>query len=194
MSQAVRDDVADRLVKLKLKEMFGWKFLNADPHMGNFVYNSVTKKLGLLDYGSCKEMDSALAKGVARFMLACADGDRAAADAWFEAEGVVQEADEAAWGDQIFAYNAHLWQMFGSDAPFDFFAWYQDPKLQGFKQNVEYQNEAWSKQKVDEKQPNALMKPEILLITEYLMQIMLHCGRLKAKIPVRKYLLAAVEA
>ena len=80
------------------------------------------------------------------------------------------------------------------DAPFDFYAWYQDPKLQGFKQNVEYQNEAWSKQKVDEKQPNALMKPEILLITEYLMQIMLHCGRLKAKIPVRKYLLAAVEA
>ena len=54
-------------------------------------------------------------------------------------------------------------------------------------------NEAWSKQKVDEKQPNALMKPEILLITEYLMQIMLHCGRLKAKIAVRKYL-AAVEA
>ena len=147
VSQAVRDDVADRLVKLKLKEMFGWRFLNADPHMGNFVYNSVTKKLGLLDYGSCKEMDAGLAKGVARFMLACADGDRAAADAWFTAEGVVQEADEAAWGDQIFAYNAHLWQMFGSDAPFDFFAWYQDPKLQGFKQNVEYQNEAWSKQK-----------------------------------------------
>ena len=102
--------------------------------------------------------------------------------------------DEAKWGDQIFAYNAHLWQMFGSDAPFDFFAWYEDPKLQGFKQNVEYQNEAWSKQKVAEGAPNALMKPEILLITEYLMQIMVHCGRLKAKIPVRKYLLAAVEA
>ena len=37
VSQAVRDDVADRLVRLKMKEMFHWRFLNADPHLGNFV-------------------------------------------------------------------------------------------------------------------------------------------------------------
>ena len=194
VSQAVRDDVADRLVKLKLKEMFGWRFLNADPHMGNFVYNSVTKKLGLLDYGSCKEMDAGLAKGrrpvharvrrrrPRRRRRVVRGGGRGAGGG----RGGVGRPNLRVQRPPV----ADVWL----DAPFDFFAWYQDPKLQGFKQNVEYQNEAWSKQKVDEKQPNALMKPEILLITEYLMQIMLHCGRLKAKIPVRKYLLAAVEA
>ena len=156
-------------------------------------YNSVTKRLGLLDYGSCKEMDAGLAKGVARFMLACADGDRAAADVWFREAGVVQAADDSTWGDQIYEYNRYLWQMFGSAGAFDFKAWYDDPKMQGFKANIEYQNEAWSKQRLSD-DANALMAPEILLITEYLMQIMLHCGRLRACIPVRDYLLRAVEA
>ena len=38
----MRNTVAERLLRLKFKELFSWHFMNADPHLGNFHYNDAT--------------------------------------------------------------------------------------------------------------------------------------------------------
>ena len=49
--------------------------MNCDPHFGNFVFNSVTKKLGLLDYGYCKALERGSMRSLAGWFLAIADDD-----------------------------------------------------------------------------------------------------------------------
>ena len=75
VAQSVRDATAERLVRIKMKELFSWCFLNADPHLGNFVFNATTHKLGLLDFGFCKQFPRKSASHVAQLFLGCADAD-----------------------------------------------------------------------------------------------------------------------
>lgn len=204
VAQTIRDDVAERLVRIKFKELFVWHFMNCDPHFGNFVFNSVTKRLGLLDYGYCKALERGSMRSLAGWFLAIADDDRKAADAWLDAENIIRDEDrKAGYADQLYEYNRFLYSPFAEDAPFDFKAWYDSPTMRGFKDNVDYQNDAWGKQQLGGSGAGAgkgaeggegLISQQVMLITEYIMQILLHCGRLQAKIAVRRYLLDAVEA
>ena len=58
--------MAERLLRLKFKELFSWHFMNADPHLGNFHYNDATGTIGLVDFGNCKHTDPADARFVAQ--------------------------------------------------------------------------------------------------------------------------------
>ena len=39
MPQEVRDDVGTRLLRLTLRELFDWRFMQTDPNWGNFLYD-----------------------------------------------------------------------------------------------------------------------------------------------------------
>lgn len=42
LDQKVRDEVGTKLLRLTLKELFEWRFMQTDPNWGNFLYDTGT--------------------------------------------------------------------------------------------------------------------------------------------------------
>ncbi|KAI9142514.1 ABC1 family-domain-containing protein [Paraphysoderma sedebokerense] len=54
MSQPVRDSVAIRVLRLCLRELFEFRFMQTDPNYANFLYEAKTNQIKLLDFGSTR--------------------------------------------------------------------------------------------------------------------------------------------
>ena len=77
---------------------------------------------------------------------------------------------------------------------FAFKPWFDDPRMKGFMDGVSYQNAEWAKQEAVKYDDGSVrvVDPTLTLMCEYILQILLHCGRLRAVVSVRKYLVNAV--
>ena len=66
--------------------------------------------------------------------------------------------------------------------------------MKGLKETVSYQNKEWAKQEAVKYDDGSVrvVDPTLGLMTESILQILLHCGRLRAVVSVRKYLVDAV--
>ena len=55
LSQDDRDWVGTQILRLCLRELMEWRFMQTDPNWTNFLYNKETQKLELLDFGASRE-------------------------------------------------------------------------------------------------------------------------------------------
>lgn len=55
LPQDVRDNIGRQLLELTVRELFEWRFMQTDPNWANFMYNSATNKVGLVDFGAARE-------------------------------------------------------------------------------------------------------------------------------------------
>lgn len=61
LSQQRRDQLGKNFLELYFKELFDWKFVQTDPHLGNYkieIDSYGNDKIILLDFGATKEFDS----------------------------------------------------------------------------------------------------------------------------------------
>ena len=54
MDQQTRNRAARRLLRLTVKELFEWNFMQTDPNWGNYLYDPATDRIVLLDFGACQ--------------------------------------------------------------------------------------------------------------------------------------------
>ena len=52
MGQEVRDAVGTLLLRLTLRELFQWRFMQTDPNWGNFMNDAHSGVLNLIDFGA----------------------------------------------------------------------------------------------------------------------------------------------
>jgi len=74
--QAVRDAAGTALLRLTLRELFEWRFMQTDPNWGNFLYDD--RGAGLLtaiDFGACREFPPSFVNPYREMVVACATGD-----------------------------------------------------------------------------------------------------------------------
>jgi aarF domain-containing kinase len=76
LSQEHRNDVARQLLKLTLRELFEWRFMQTDPNWGNFFYDAERRVVGLLDFGATRDFPKAFVDDYLRLVWAAANGDR----------------------------------------------------------------------------------------------------------------------
>ncbi|KAI3437965.1 hypothetical protein D9Q98_000409 [Chlorella vulgaris] len=76
MSQAVRDEVGTKLLKLTLRELFLWRYMQTDPNWGNFLYDPATGRINLIDFGAAKAYEPHFVSEYLSMVAACADKDR----------------------------------------------------------------------------------------------------------------------
>ncbi|KAL4452036.1 hypothetical protein ABPG75_007698 [Micractinium tetrahymenae] len=77
MSQEVRDAVGTKLLKLTLKELFLWRYMQTDPNWGNFLFDPTTGQINLIDFGAARDYPPHFVSDYLRMVRACADRDRA---------------------------------------------------------------------------------------------------------------------
>lgn len=74
--QEVRDRIARKLLRLTLKELFEWRYMQTDPNWGNFFYNPAADKIGLLDFGAARAFRKEFVDDYLRLVWAAANKDR----------------------------------------------------------------------------------------------------------------------
>ena len=60
MDLKTREHICTLIMKLCLKELFEFRYMQTDPNWSNFFYNTKTKQLILLDFGACRSYEKNL--------------------------------------------------------------------------------------------------------------------------------------
>jgi len=76
LSQVERNRVGRVIMKLTVKELFQWRFMQTDPNWGNFLYDYGTGTTHLVDFGAAREYDKKFVDGYLRIVWANANMDR----------------------------------------------------------------------------------------------------------------------
>ena len=77
-TQAQRDWIGTQILRLCLREITEFKFMQTDPNWTNFLYNASTHKLELLDFGASRDFPDRFIQPYVRTLLAASRSDRAA--------------------------------------------------------------------------------------------------------------------
>ncbi len=76
--QETRDSVGTRLMRVTLRELFQWRFVQSDPNWSNFLYDPDADVLALIDFGAAMEYPGPFVESYLELVRACADRDREA--------------------------------------------------------------------------------------------------------------------
>lgn len=77
LSQSERDWIGSNILRLCLRELMEWRFMQTDPNWTNFLYNRQQKKLELLDFGASREYPEKFVKPYVELLIAASKKDRA---------------------------------------------------------------------------------------------------------------------
>ncbi|KAL9635461.1 MAG: hypothetical protein Q9164_003437 [Protoblastenia rupestris] len=77
LTQDERDWIGTHILRLALREITEFKFMQTDPNWTNFLYNPETKKLELLDFGASRDYPDRFILPYIKILLAASRSDRA---------------------------------------------------------------------------------------------------------------------
>ncbi|XP_006901010.1 PREDICTED: uncharacterized aarF domain-containing protein kinase 4 [Elephantulus edwardii] len=76
LSQDVRNEICFQLLRLCLRELFEFRFMQTDPNWANFLYDASSHQVTLLDFGASREFGTMFTDHYIEVVKAAADGDR----------------------------------------------------------------------------------------------------------------------
>lgn len=76
LSQEERNWIGTQILRLCLRELMEWRFMQTDPNWTNFLYNRQTKKLELLDFGASRDFPDEFVEPYVALLIAASKGDR----------------------------------------------------------------------------------------------------------------------
>lgn len=78
LTQHDRDWVGTQILRLCLRELMEWRFMQTDPNWTNFLYNQQSQKLELLDFGASREYPDEFVEPYVELLIAAQNNDREA--------------------------------------------------------------------------------------------------------------------
>ena len=76
LTQDQKDWIGTQILRLSLRELTEFNFMQTDPNWTNFLYNAGSRKLELLDFGATREYPPKFVDPYVSVLLAAAEGDR----------------------------------------------------------------------------------------------------------------------
>ncbi|KXT09727.1 hypothetical protein AC579_1693 [Pseudocercospora musae] len=76
LSQQERDWIGTNILRLCLRELMEFKYMQTDPNWTNFLYNRRTKKLELLDFGASRAFPDKFVEPYVELLIAASRNDR----------------------------------------------------------------------------------------------------------------------
>ena len=76
LNQHDRDWVGTQILRLSLRELMEWRFMQTDPNWTNFLYNRESQKIELLDFGASRDFPDKFVEPYVSLLIAASKGDR----------------------------------------------------------------------------------------------------------------------
>ncbi|TKC36745.1 hypothetical protein EI555_011278, partial [Monodon monoceros] len=131
LSQDIRNQICFQLLRLCLRELFEFRFMQTDPNWANFLYDASSHQVILLDFGASREFGTEFTDHYIEVVMAAANGDR---------DRVLQKSRDLKFltGFETKAFSdAHveavmiLGEPFATQGPYDFGAGDTARRVQG---------------------------------------------------------------
>ncbi|KAL7625019.1 hypothetical protein AAE478_004233 [Parahypoxylon ruwenzoriense] len=116
-TQAQRDWIGTQILRLCLREITEFRFMQTDPNWTNFLYNASTHKLELLDFGASREFPPRFVALYVGLLAAAARSDRGAIKELSEQLGYLTGHESSAMLDAHTASILTLAEPFLDSAP-----------------------------------------------------------------------------
>ncbi|XP_026543534.1 atypical kinase COQ8B, mitochondrial [Notechis scutatus] len=120
LDQEARNEICSQILRLCLRELFEFRFMQTDPNWANFFYDAERHKVTLLDFGASRDFCKEFTDLYIEVVRAAADGDR---------EKVLRKSKDlgflTGFESKVFE-EAHveavmlLGKVFSAPGPFDF--------------------------------------------------------------------------
>ena len=75
LDQGERNRIGRAILRLTMKELFVWRFMQTDPNWGNFLYDMGTGTTHLIDFGAAREFSKEFVDGYLKIVKSSADQD-----------------------------------------------------------------------------------------------------------------------
>ncbi|KAM9707465.1 atypical kinase COQ8A, mitochondrial isoform 1-T1 [Menidia menidia] len=120
LTQELRNEICEQILRLCLRELFEFRYMQTDPNWANFFFNPQTHKVALLDFGASRGFDKSFTDTYIEIIKAASEQDR---------EGVLLRSRDMKFltgYESKSMENAHvdavmiLGEAFSSAEPFDF--------------------------------------------------------------------------
>lgn len=131
LSQDIRNQICFQLLRLCLRELFEFRFMQTDPNWANFLYDASSHQVTLLDFGASRAFGTEFTDHYIEVVKAAADGDR---------DRVLKKSQDLKFltGFETKAFSdAHveavmiLGEPFAASGPYDFGAGETARRIQG---------------------------------------------------------------
>ncbi|XP_038623170.1 atypical kinase COQ8B, mitochondrial isoform X2 [Tachyglossus aculeatus] len=76
LDQDVRNEICSHLLRLCLRELFEFRFMQTDPNWANFLYDAKRHQVALLDFGASRTFGTEFTDHYIEVVKAAVDGDR----------------------------------------------------------------------------------------------------------------------
>ncbi|KAI1126062.1 ABC1 family-domain-containing protein [Nemania abortiva] len=116
-TQAQRDWIGTQILRLCLREIVEFRFMQTDPNWTNFLYNAATGRLELLDFGASREFPLPFVRQYVALLAAAARRDRSAVVDYSRRLGYLTGHESRAMLDAHVASILTLAEPFLRDAP-----------------------------------------------------------------------------
>jgi aarF domain-containing kinase len=118
--QALRDRVATALCRLAIRELFEMRLVQTDPNFGNYLFDPLTQRIGLLDFGATQAVSLARVEAFCDLARALRDDDVPRIDAQARAIGFIGEADTPAQAQGVLDLMREAGEVLRQRGPYDF--------------------------------------------------------------------------
>lgn len=180
-AEAERDRAATLLLRLVLRELFEFHFVQSDPNLANYL-RLRNGRIGLIDLGAGYAAPPALCRRYARLFRACLDEDRDALRAIATEIGFLAASDASAASEAVLDLISLATKPFRHPGPYDF-----------GRSDLPARARAGSLARVSEHGFWRPPPPETLFLQRKLGGPFLICARLRARVDARALLEAALD-
>ncbi|KAI1096747.1 ABC1-domain-containing protein [Rostrohypoxylon terebratum] len=116
-TQEQKDWIGTQILRLCLREITEFRFMQTDPNWTNFLYNAATNKLELLDFGASREFPERFVAQYVRLLAAAARSDRRTIKELSERLGYLTGHESKTMLDAHIASILTLAEPFSESAP-----------------------------------------------------------------------------
>jgi len=176
----LRNRIGMLYLRLTLRELFQFRFMQTDPNFSNFFYDPERDRLNLLDFGAATHYEDSFVQDYLEMVLACANKDRDQILAYGRKLGFLTGEENQTMLDAHVQASLIVGEPFATDDPYDFHS-----------SNISARTAKWGKVMLD----NRLCPPpkEAYSLHRRLSGAFLMCVRLRAVFPCREMLLSLRE-
>lgn len=118
--QELRNDVAERMMRLLHRELYEFGLMQTDPNFANYQYDEEDDRIVLLDFGAAREISPAIMDGYRNILRAMVNGDAAGAFKACEEMGFMPPEMPADLKDTLLEIINMAIEPLATDRVFDF--------------------------------------------------------------------------
>jgi predicted unusual protein kinase regulating ubiquinone biosynthesis (AarF/ABC1/UbiB family) len=118
--QALRDQAAEALCRLAVREVFQMRLVQTDPNFGNYLFDAASGRIALLDFGATEAIRPARVEHLRALGRALQRDDVAAIAAAALAAGFIGADDPPAQSQGVLAMIRNVGEPLRQSGPYDF--------------------------------------------------------------------------